>query len=434
VDEELTNSVGMEEKDAMEVDQSTFIPGRNTLEAGQVLAPDPSAYELLHSLTTNWPCLSLDIVPDTFGDNRKTYPATLYAVAGTQADSLRSAENEILVMKLSGLSRMDRTAEDSDDEESDDEHAEAVLETKSIPISTTSNRIRARQFNGSGSAHTLTSTMTEDAKVLIHDVTSHLNTFDTPGTLVSSNQSMPIATLSHHRAEGYAIDWSPLIETGKLITGDNNGKIFSISASEGGKFVADMQPFTGHKSSVEDVQWSPNERSVFASASSDGTVKIWDTRSRSKKAAVSVAVSSTDVNVLSWSRLTHHLMATGADDGEWAVWDLRNFKNAGQGPRPKPVADFKFHKEQITSVEWHPSDDSVVAVAAGDDSLTLWDLAVELDDEESKDTAGVKDVPPQLLFQHHMKQVKEFHWHIQIPGCIMATGGEGFGVFKTISV
>ena len=153
-------------------------------------------------------------------------------------------------------------------------------------------------------------------------------------------------------------------------------------------------------------------------------------RSKSRKAAVSVQVSKSDVNVLSWSHQTAHLLATGADDGEWAVWDLRQWKpstSMDASSKPSPVANFNFHKEQITSVEWHPTDDSIVAVCAGDNTLTLWDLAVELDDEESRDTAGVQDVPPQLLFVHYMDQIKEAHWHPQIPGTLMATGGSGFG-------
>ncbi|KAK3076699.1 hypothetical protein LTS18_012300, partial [Coniosporium uncinatum] len=89
---------------------------------------------------------------------------------------------------------------------------------------------------------------------------------------------------------------------------------------------------------------------------------------------------------------------------------------------------------QITSLEWHPTDDSIILAASGDNTLTLWDLAVELDDEESQETAGVQEYPPQLLFVHWMEQVKEGHWHPQIPGAVMATGGSGFGVFKTISV
>ena len=73
-------------------------------------------------------------------------------------------------------------------------------------------------------------------------------------------------------------------------------------------------------------------------------------------------------------------------------------------------------------------------VAAGDNTLTLWDLSVEFDDEESKETGGVQDFPPQLLFVHYMEQVKEGHWCPQQPGQVMATGGGGFGVFRTISV
>lgn len=419
----------------MDVDQKTFIPGRDKLSAGESLSPDTSTYEMLHNLTTTWPCLSFDIVPDQLGYNRKAYPATVYAVAGTQADSGRAKQNELMVMKLSGLSRMDRGKDDddSDDDDDDDASADPILETMSIPLPSTTNRIRARQYppqNASKPHTTLTATMLENSDVLIHDVTPHLNSFDIPGTTINSQQSKPLATLKMHRTEGYALDWSPFVPQGKLLTGDNDGKIFVTTGAEGGKWTPDNRPFTGHQSSVEDIQWSPNERNVFASASSDGTVKVWDVRSKSRKHAVSVKVSDTDVNVISWSRQNTHLLASGADDGQWAVWDLRQWKPSAENApssEPKAVASFDFHKEQITSIEWHPTDDSIMAVAAGDNTLTLWDLAVELDDEESKDTAGVQGVPPQLLFVHYMEMVKECHWHPQIPGCVMGTGGGGFG-------
>ena len=418
----------------MDVDPQTFIPGRNTLAAGESLSPDLSAYEMLHTLSTPWPCLSFDIVPDSLGDGRKAYPASLYAVAGTQADSRKAKENEIMVMKLSGLSRMERAQdEDSDNDDDDDESAEPILETKSIRLSSTTNRIRVHQCpqaNSSSPPVTFAASMMENGEALIHDITPHLSTFDTPGATVTPQQSKAVFSLKTHRTEGYAIDWSPLAQQAKLLTGDNDGKIFVTTSAEGGKWLSDNKPFTGHQSSVEDLQWSPNERNVFASASSDGTVKVWDVRSKSHKSAVSVAVSNTDVNVMSWSRQTAHLLATGAEDGQWAVWDLRQWKPASSNASnsaPKPVASFNFHKEQITSLEWHPTDDSIVAVAAGDYTLTLWDLAVELDDEESKDTAEVQNIPPQLLFVHYMESVKECHWHPQIPGCIMGTGSGGFG-------
>lgn len=425
----------------MEVDRETFIPGRHKLDAGQTLAPDLSTYEMLHTIEPTWPCLSFDIIKDGLGDNRKSYPATVYAVAGTQAAHGREKENQIMVMKLSSLARNEQAGNiESDDEDEDDEATtdDPILETNNIPVTSTTNRIRAHQSpaaNSSTPPTTLTAAMQESGDVLIHDITPHLTAFDTPGYQIPVSANKPISTIrAHKKNEGYALDWSPMVPAGKLLTGDCTGKIFATTRTEGGGFVTDTTPFTGHTGSVEELQWSPNERNVFASGSSDGTVKIWDARAKNRQCAISVQASSSDVNVLSWSHQTPHLLGSGHDDGSWSVWDLRQWKTPDAAKKSKPIANFTFHKEQITSLEWHPTDDSIVAVCAGDSTLTLWDLAVELDDEESRYTADVSDVPPQLLFVHYMEQVKECHWHPQIPGVVMGTGGSGFGVFRTISV
>ena len=422
------------------MDKQTFIPGRSKLDPGQTLAPDLSAYEMLHGVETTWPCLSLDIVRDGLGGNRTSYPATAYAVAGTQAAAGREKENQIMVMKLSGLSRNDQARNrDSDDESDDDEEqSDPILETKSIPLKSTTNRIRAHQlpqYTLAGPPTTITAAMQECGDVLVHDVTPHLQSFDTHGFQMPTTANKPLCTIrAHKKNEGYALDWSPLVTSGKLVTGDSVGAIFVTTRTDGGGFVTDTTPYMGHASSVEELQWSPNERNVFASASSDGTVKIWDVRSKSRKPAIGVKVSHSDANVLSWSHQTQHLLASGHEDGTWSVWDLRQWKTPEAASQSKPIAHFDFHKEQITSLEWNHAEDSIVSVCAGDSTLTLWDLAVELDDEESKYTADVKDVPPQLLFVHYMEAVKESHWHPQIPGAIMATGGSGIGVLKTISV
>ncbi|KAJ4144252.1 hypothetical protein LMH87_003142 [Akanthomyces muscarius] len=425
-----------EEAAAMEVDQGTFIVGRHKLEPGQVLTPDLTTYEMLHNLTTPWPCLSFDIVKDGLGDNRKAYPATMYAVTGTQADYKKTNDNQLMVIKFSGLSKMNKDGGgDESDSDDDDEDAEPILESKSIPLTSTTNRIRTHQVPAAEPGRaptTLTATMTESTNVFIHDVTPHLASFDTPGTIITPAQNKPVSTIRAHKSEGYAVDWSPNHPNGKLLTGDNDGLIYQTTRNDGGGWVTDNRPFAGHTSSVEDIQWSPSEQSVFASCSADGSVRIWDVRSKTRSPALTVQVSNYDVNVISWSRQTSHLLSTGADDGTWGVWDLRQWKATGTD-KPQPLASFDFHKEQVTSIEWHPTDDSIMAVAAADNTVSLWDLAVELDDEESKDTAGVKDVPPQLLFVHYLKGVKELHWHPQIPGSLVATGEE-FSIFRTISV
>jgi ribosome assembly protein RRB1 len=446
--------------DVMDIDSSeqTFIPGRSALQPGQSLTPDTSTYEMLHTLSTPWPCLSFDIVRDNLGDNRKNYPRTVYAVAGTQAEDARSRENELMILKLSSLSRMDRgneTDSESDSGSDNDEptSAEPILESRSITLSSTTNRIRCFQppsqtlSDPSQLPTTITASSLENAQILIHDVTPHLQSLSTPGSIVQPAASKPLSTLRMHKTEGYAVDWSPASQNpfGRLLTGDCSGTIFSTQRTEGGGWATDNRPFTGHGGSIEEIQWSPSEKNVFASASSDGSVKVWDVRSKSRKPAVDVKVSNIDVNVMSWSRSETYLLATGADDGEWAVWDLRQWKpqhgqKSGGQLRPSPIADFKFHKKPITSIEWHPTDNSVVALACADNTATLWDLSVELDDEEySKESGlglgeGEAKVPPQILFIHHVEDGKELHWHPQMLGSLMVTGGAGFGIFKTISV
>jgi len=107
---------------------------------------------------------------------------------------------------------------------------------------------------------------------------------------------------------------------------------------------------------------------------------------------------------------------------------------------PSPVAAFAWHSAPITSIEWHPTDDSVFVASGADDQITLWDLAVEQDDEQvgasmNETREGEREVPSQLLFMHQgQKDVKEVHWHPQIPGTVISTALDGFNIFKTISV
>ncbi|KAK9389706.1 WD40-repeat-containing domain protein [Lipomyces mesembrius] len=418
-----------------------YLPHRSgPLGADEVLEPDPTVYDMLHRINLNWPCLSFDVLPDNLGNERRGYPKSTYFVTGTQ--SKRKKDNEITVMKLSDLSKTLEIDDDSEQESDNDEHdSEPILESRSLPTTDTTNRIRVSPHAAKTNEY-LTASMSESGDVYIWDITPHFTAFDTPGTTVTKAMNRPVHTIrAHGGVEGYALDWSPHVTTGQLLTGDVTGRIH-LTTRGTSSWSTDKVPFIGHDSgaSVEELQWSQSEKSVFASGGSDGFIRVWDIRSKKHKPALSVRASTSDVNVMSWSKNVSYLLASGHDDGSWSIWDLRTFKANGNDEPPLPAASFGFNRSAITSIEFHPTEESIVAVSSEDNTVMLWDLSVEADDEEiaaqkRDDASGeLDDIPPQLLFVHWQKDVKEVHWHRQIPGMLMSTGGEGISVWKSISV
>lgn len=94
-----------EEDEEEEEEAQVYLPG-DKLEEGQTLEADQSAYEMLHRLNVTWPCLSFDILQDSIGWDRQTYPHTAYFAAGTSAEHAK--DNELMVMKASGMHKTNK--------------------------------------------------------------------------------------------------------------------------------------------------------------------------------------------------------------------------------------------------------------------------------------------------------------------------------------
>ncbi|KAJ8616359.1 hypothetical protein MRB53_035731 [Persea americana] len=425
-------------------------PGVDTLEEGEELQCDPSAYNSLHAFHIGWPCLSFDIVRDSLGLIRTEFPHSVYCVAGTQAE--KASWNSIGIFKLSNISgkrrnlvptpsaddNSDAESESSSDEEDDNNGSLSdppVLQLRKVTHDGCVNRIRSMNQQ----PH-ICATWADTGHVQVWDFTSHLNALVESEAEVSTGapsifSHTPLMKFSGHKDEGYAIDWSPVVP-GRLVSGDCKNCIHLWEPSSGGTWNVDMNPFVGHTASVEDLQWSPTEADVFASCSVDGKIAIWDTRI-GKSPAVSVKAHDADVNVISWNRLASCMIASGSDDGTFSIRDLRLITGDSL------VAHFQYHKHPITSIEWSPHEPSTLAVSSSDNQLTIWDLSLERDEEEETEfKAKMKeqvntpdDLPPQLLFVHQgQKDLKELHWHVQIPGMLISTAADGFNVLMPSNI
>lgn len=419
-----------------EEESTLYLPHRSRpLGPDEVLEADPTVYEMLHNVHMPWPCLTLDILPDRYGNERRSYPAKMYVATATQAS--KSKDNEMIIMKLSSLAKTLAKDEDDEDDIDEDEDEETqhdpVLESETIPLKYTTNRLRVNPWAAKTNEY-YTATMSENGEVYIFDLSAQFKGFDTPGYVIPKQSKRPVHIVkTHGNVEGYGLDWSS-VEDGQLLSGDLTGRIY-FTQKNNSKFVTDKNAYQINDASIEDIQWSKSEKTVFATAGVDGYVRIWDTRSKKHTPALSVVASKSDVNVISWCDKIDYLLASGHDDGSWGVWDLRNFKPNAQ---PSPVVSYDFHKSPITSIAFNPLDESIVAVSSEDNTVTLWDLAVEADDEEiaqqKQDTKELNDIPPQLLFVHWQKDVKDVRWHKQLPGTLVSTGTDGLNIWKTISV
>ncbi|XP_076756826.1 WD repeat-containing protein 1 l(2)09851 isoform X2 [Xylocopa sonorina] len=437
--EDTMESDEAEENEDEETESKVYLPGR-PLKSGEELVVDKTAYRMLHHAQSGAPCLSFDVILDSLGNSRENYPLSMYLVAGTQA--AKTHVNNLLVMRMKDLYGMKNDSEDESDDDDDNEGDtdSPVMSVAPIKHQGCVNRVRYARI---GEA-TIAASWSELGRVHIWNLDEQLKALESEEQLRAYRKKYekndggikPLFSFKGHLSEGYGLDWCST-EVGTLATGDCKGNIHIwrlSNSSDSTTWHVDQRPYNSHAPhSVEDIQWSPNERHVLASCSVDKSIKIWDTRASPQSACMLTAsgTHTADINVISWNRKESQFLVSGGDDGLICVWDLRQFSPNGSSP----LAVFKQHTAPVTTVEWHPEEATVFASGGADDQIAQWDLSVEADQSEEVESSELKELPPQLLFIHQgQTDIKELHWHPQCPGVIISTAHSGFNVFRTVSV
>jgi ribosome assembly protein RRB1 len=108
------------------------------------------------------------------------------------------------------------------------------------------------------------------------------------------------------------------------------------------------------------------------------------------------------VNVISWNSQTKFLLASGDDKGEFRIWDLRMLSAKQNNKDVDSITRIRWHTQAITSIQFEPREESVLAVCSADNKLTLWDFSVEVDESmpQELDIDDDMEIPPQLMFLH----------------------------------
>ncbi|KAJ2835171.1 hypothetical protein FBU31_001693 [Coemansia sp. 'formosensis'] len=141
----------------------------------------------------------------------------------------------------------------------------------------------------------------------------------------------------------------------------------------GDMYVSDMRKTTGHVSGLFSVDWNPQSDDVFASASADGTLRIWSCeRPRAQdQVLVGKARNAGAVTACRYSTGMGPaaVIAAAQMDGSISLWPAN-------GPYLRPVSriDGAHTKGTETSDIVFAPDGHYFATRGGDDTVKLWDI------------------------------------------------------------
>jgi WD40 repeat protein len=127
--------------------------------------------------------------------------------------------------------------------------------------------------------------------------------------------------------------------------------------------IAHKRMLTGHQSHVPSTCWAPDSTRL-ASASMDGTVKLWDISKAGDPLLRTLTGHDHSVNAVAWST-DGLLIASGSSDKTVKIWD------ANTGVCKKTLSG---HSEAVTCVAITP-DSRIVISASMDRTVKIWDPA-----------------------------------------------------------
>jgi polyadenylation factor subunit 2 len=177
-----------------------------------------------------------------------------------------------------------------------------------------------------------------------------------------------------------------------LATANDEGTVFYLQAT-----LNNPHQFKAHEAPVRDLAFAPSDAKL-ATASDDGTVKIWDVTTSTNEQTFKD--HGWDVKACDWHP-SKGLVVSGSKDHSVRLWDPRTCRN---------LTTLHGHKNAITATKFSRLRDSLLATAGRDSLARIFDLRM------------MRDV---CVLRGHEKEVTTLAWHPVHPS-LMATGsGDG---------
>ena len=149
---------------------------------------------------------------------------------------------------------------------------------------------------------------------------------------------------------------------------------------------------------------------MLASCGDDCCVLFYDIRQ--PHSASKLRAHEKEVNTIQFHPQERYLFVTASSDSTLALWDHRNLS--------APLHVLRGHKAEIFSASWNLTNKNLLASSGVDRRVMLWDLSRVGKDLGSEGQIGESlppeqeaEGPPELVFVHagHMAKVNDICWN-----------------------
>lgn len=159
-----------------------------------------------------------------------------------------------------------------------------------------------------------------------------------------------------HDDSVYSITWKP--DESQFATASKEGTIKIWTPKTITEPAKLERVLSGHTYTVRSLAWNPNGSSL-ASASWDGTVKLWNLETGFE--TVSLNDHSDFVNAVAWNKDGSKL-ASASSDKTIKLWNSDG----------TPIATLSGHTDSVLAVAWSP-DGTKIASGSADKTVRIWD-------------------------------------------------------------
>ncbi|KAL9648455.1 hypothetical protein ABK040_014075 [Willaertia magna] len=119
-----------------------------------------------------------------------------------------------------------------------------------------------------------------------------------------------------------------------------------------------------HKYSITSVCWYPIDTGMFITASSDKTVKVWDSSTLETVYSFNFFDRVNSITMSS-NGMNHSIVACALKNGNVHLCDLQSGSSAQQ---------LLGHVGSVQSIQFSPTNEFLIATASDDQSIRLWDI------------------------------------------------------------